>query len=122
MAKLSAKQLAMAWINNCLAVEKINPDAEEFQAIAGRVLDDKVIEDATNIVKAELAKTKTRFQHYVDVYVTPRVKPSIPKEDDHDEESADTKAGTAGAPTGDSESSDATGKEGASNDNGNVSA
>lgn len=127
MAKFSAKQLAMAWINDKLDASKINPEAEEFQALSGgKPLDEKLVGEAAEFVKTELAKMKVRFQHYVDEYVTPRVTASAnPKKEEAHDEPKDTASPAAAAPQTAADSvgnTDATSKESAAPNNGDVSA
>lgn len=70
---LSAKQLAMAWINSKLEPNKINPEEEELQALnGGQPIKEKTLEQAISTINSTLAKLKeTKFQPYVDKYCNP---------------------------------------------------
>lgn len=61
----SVKQLAMAWINNCLHPDKINPEKSE---LAEEVSDEK-FKQVVEFIKEDLAKVKPRYQEYCDKYL-----------------------------------------------------
>lgn len=67
---LSAKQLAMAWINRCLEAERIQPEEEELQSLnGGKPIKEKVLNDAIGMIHTILSNIKTsKFQPYVDKY------------------------------------------------------
>lgn len=67
---LSAKQLAMAWINQKLELERINPDDEELTELnGGKEPSEKVKTQAKEFVRENLQKLKTaKYQPYVDKY------------------------------------------------------
>lgn len=68
MSKLSGKQLAMSWINNQLAPERIQLTKEDFEAIQGGPISDKAFEQAVKFTKDKLAKVRTPFSAYVTKY------------------------------------------------------
>lgn len=66
---LSAKQIAMAWINSKFEPDHIKVDDEELIEIAGVDAKSEVLEKAKEMILEDLAKTKVRYQDYVDKYV-----------------------------------------------------
>ena len=67
---LSAKQLAMAWINSKFEPERINPELEEFTDLnGGKEPSQKVQEEAKKFIIENIQKLKkTKYQPYVDKY------------------------------------------------------
>lgn len=66
----------MAWINQKLEPDRIDPEDEELQGLnGGKPLSDKVLEAAKAGIREELAKMKLRYAAYVEKYVLTRVTP-----------------------------------------------